>query len=241
MPEIVAIFPLPKMVAFPGQKIPLHIFEPRYRKMIETCLKNDFALGICPPKKVLRKARPFPSIKMAINSNHDLYLPETILSCGKIEIKKNISDGRYLVDLKIEKRIRIDNIIQNIPFYLAEVSEIKSQILNPDLSDVLYKNLLSLLFDIFGKGQRKILEKFLVSYEINKLETLLGRFFEIGILPVNILQKCLEIDIIEERAKVVIEVLRRLKAPINEKKIISRKDAKEGKVLNFTPSRNPQF
>lgn len=239
MPETVAVFPLPKMVAFPGQKIPLHIFEPRYRKMIETCLEKDLSLGVCPPKKVLRKTPPSPSIKKAINSNHDLYLPETILSCGKIEIKKILSDGRYLLDLKIDKRIRITNIIQNIPFYLAEISEMRSQIIDLDLSNVLYKKLLSLLFDIFGKGQREILEKFLVSYEINKLETLLVRFFEIGILPVSILQKCLEIDIIEERAKVVIEVLGRLKIPTNEKKVIPRLSTKEGNLLNFPPSRNP--
>ena len=239
MPETVAVFPLPKMVAFPGQRIPLHIFEPRYRKMIETCLERSLSLAVCPPKKTLRKSPPSSSIKKAINSNHDLYLPETILSCGKIEIKKVLSDGRYLLDLKLEKRIRITKMIQNIPFYLAEVSEMKSQVLNEDLAAGLFKELLALLFEIFGEDQKEILEKFLLSYEINGLETLLVRFFEIGILPVSILQKCLEIDIIEERAKVVIEVLNRLKIPLKKGKTINQKESKEGKVLDFTLSKRP--
>ena len=32
--EEVALFPIPDLVAFPGTVIPLHVFEPRYRKMV---------------------------------------------------------------------------------------------------------------------------------------------------------------------------------------------------------------
>jgi Lon protease-like protein len=32
------VFPLPRVVFFPGTKLPLHIFEPRYRAMMEDCL-----------------------------------------------------------------------------------------------------------------------------------------------------------------------------------------------------------
>lgn len=39
------LFPL-NVVLFPGMPLPLHIFEPRYRLMIERCLDNDSVFGV---------------------------------------------------------------------------------------------------------------------------------------------------------------------------------------------------
>jgi len=39
------LFPLP-LVLFPGVTIPLHIFEPRYRRMLVDCLERDRRFGI---------------------------------------------------------------------------------------------------------------------------------------------------------------------------------------------------
>jgi len=45
MPENIALFPL-NIVAFPGEKINLHIFEPRYKELIKDCLKESGVFGI---------------------------------------------------------------------------------------------------------------------------------------------------------------------------------------------------
>ena len=37
----VRLFPLPNLVLFPGVMQPLHIFEPRYRAMLEAALASD--------------------------------------------------------------------------------------------------------------------------------------------------------------------------------------------------------
>ena len=39
------LFPL-NVVLFPGQTLPLHIFEPRYRAMIQRCIENDTPFGV---------------------------------------------------------------------------------------------------------------------------------------------------------------------------------------------------
>jgi Lon protease-like protein len=39
------LFPLP-LVLFPGEDLPLHIFEPRYKEMIADCLHNKWEFGI---------------------------------------------------------------------------------------------------------------------------------------------------------------------------------------------------
>ena len=45
MPRELAIFPLP-IVLFPGAIQPLHIFEPRYRRLLADCLDGDRRFGI---------------------------------------------------------------------------------------------------------------------------------------------------------------------------------------------------
>ena len=45
MNDKIPIFLLP-LVLLPGEKLPLHIFEEKYKKMIEYCLKNNKKFGI---------------------------------------------------------------------------------------------------------------------------------------------------------------------------------------------------
>lgn len=40
------IFPLPDVVLFPQAMLPLHIFEPRYRQMVQDCLAGDKRLAM---------------------------------------------------------------------------------------------------------------------------------------------------------------------------------------------------
>lgn len=45
------LFPLP-LVLLPGAPVPLHIFEPRYRRLLDDCMEADrcFGLLFCPPE-----------------------------------------------------------------------------------------------------------------------------------------------------------------------------------------------
>src|SRR5215207_10963538 len=50
MPTRLPIFPL-QAVLFPGTPLPLHIFEPRYKRMLADCLAADRRFGITPVTK----------------------------------------------------------------------------------------------------------------------------------------------------------------------------------------------
>ena len=54
-PERIALFPL-NVVLFPGEQLPLHIFEPRYRRMVRECLegKSPFGMLLALPNGVVR-------------------------------------------------------------------------------------------------------------------------------------------------------------------------------------------
>jgi Lon protease-like protein len=239
--EIIAVFPLPKVVAFPGQVFPLHIFEPRYRKMVEWCLENGKRMGICPPQKTLKITPKKESIKKAFNSNHNLYLPQNILSAGEIQVTKVLPDGRFLLNLLVKKRMEVLEWVQNIPFYLASARELPTLTRDHNLSKELFDKLLNVLFQLFGEEQNCILEQFLKTYQINDLETLLLRFFEIGVLPSTILQKCLKIDYIEERAQLVIEVLNTLKGNTLNSKNTKISDGGLEKLAKVLPFSQPNF
>ena len=46
LPPTIPIFPLPNVVLFPNVFLPLHIFEPRYRQMVDDALKGDRIIGM---------------------------------------------------------------------------------------------------------------------------------------------------------------------------------------------------
>jgi len=43
---LMPLFPLPNLVFFPNTRLPLHVFEPRYRQLIADVLARDQRFGI---------------------------------------------------------------------------------------------------------------------------------------------------------------------------------------------------
>jgi Lon protease-like protein len=44
--EGLPIFPLPRVVLMPGEQLPLHVFEPRYRRLVDHCRAEGVPMGI---------------------------------------------------------------------------------------------------------------------------------------------------------------------------------------------------
>lgn len=91
LPERIRIFPLSEVVLFPDTLMPLHIFEPRYRRMLADALATDRLIG------------------MVLVKDPDSEPPEVYpVGCaGTIVEHKSFSDGRSLVVLKGTVRFRI--------------------------------------------------------------------------------------------------------------------------------------
>jgi Lon protease-like protein len=100
--DALPLFPL-NVVLFPGQSLPLHIFEPRYRVMIRQCVENNEPFGI-----VLA------------------YEPDTPVEIGttaRITEVKQLPDGRMDIVTVGEHRFRIHSLRQSEHGYLlGEVS-----------------------------------------------------------------------------------------------------------------------
>jgi Lon protease-like protein len=103
MKSKIAIFPL-NLVVFPYSKYPLHIFENRYKKMIQKCMDNDEGFGI-----IAKIGEEISSIGSYV----------TIL-----KILKKYITGEMDIVVKAQKRFHIlDYVIGPDGYYIANVEE----------------------------------------------------------------------------------------------------------------------
>lgn len=107
LPEVLPVFPLTGVMMLPGTVVPLHIFEPRYRAMVEDALESDKVFGMIQPFSPQDDNRgPQPGME---NRAPDLY---TVGCAGFIEKCDKSPDGRYLLQLKGVNRFRLKNELE---------------------------------------------------------------------------------------------------------------------------------
>lgn len=92
--ERLAIFPLGQAVLFPGTKLPLHIFEPRYRQMVEHALENRTPIAMA----LIDRSRP--------DDEHGRPAVHDVAGVGVIESHEKLPDGRFMVVLQGVERVR---------------------------------------------------------------------------------------------------------------------------------------
>ena len=96
--KIIPIFPL-DLVLFPNQELPLRIFEPRYKQMIDDCMLGKKEFGVCltdPEKTVL-----------GWQASYDIGTIAKIIDCKDIDS----TSGHLLINTKGHRKFRIIRII----------------------------------------------------------------------------------------------------------------------------------
>lgn len=102
LPEVLPIFPLTGVLLLPETVLPLHIFEPRYRNMVEDALGAEGIFGMLQPVVPRQDNRPLPGDEKEIP---DLY---KVGCAGFIVRWEKSSDGRYVLELKGVNRFRAE-------------------------------------------------------------------------------------------------------------------------------------
>jgi len=123
----IAIFPIPNSVCFPGTVFPLHVFEPRYRTMIKSCLKTGQLLAVAHTEKVLSESKCNGSLQEALQSNQTTYKPCSIFSAGRCELLDTLDDGRMYLQVHLESRFIAVNEIQALPYSVFECQLIEDK------------------------------------------------------------------------------------------------------------------
>lgn len=100
--DVLPVFPLTGSLLLPGNFLPLNIFEPRYRNMVEDALEGHRLIGMIQP--LIPRNDNWPDLD-AEPDRPDLY---AIGCVGRIEESERQEDGRYLILLRGLTRFRIE-------------------------------------------------------------------------------------------------------------------------------------
>ena len=127
--SLLALFPL-DVVLFPGAPLPLHIFEPRYREMVNECLEQK---------------RPFGMVRVNKNALAEIGCTAVILN-----VSKKYEDGRLDIVTEGKQRFEIVQLSQERSFLQGEVlffEDEPGQVAATDLETVvqLHEKLLEIL------------------------------------------------------------------------------------------------
>jgi len=182
--KTIPMFPL-GLVLFPGQILPLHIFEDRYRTMVEEIIDKDREFGV-----------------VLIERGSEVGGGDTRKSVGTLaEIidSEKSKDGRWLLITKGRKRIEASRWLEDSPYPRAEVSFLdEEEFISCDVQEWLkivthMRKVLAILAEL-GDDVAPI------SINISD-DPLLGSFQMSSILPITPFdsQKLLEVASVDER------------------------------------------
>lgn len=102
------LFPLPDVVLFPQEVLPLHIFEPRYRMMLRTALAEDRRFGV-------------------VRWDPESQSTAAVGCCAEIIHCQTQDDDRSNIVTMGQQRFRVLEILREAPFRVGLVSWIEDE------------------------------------------------------------------------------------------------------------------
>ncbi len=204
-PDRIPLFPL-NVVLFPGEHLPLHIFEPRYRRMVRECLESESPFGML------------------------LALPDGVARVGCsaeiLNVTKRYEDGRMDILTVGRQPYRIVDLFTDDPLLQGRVDYLEDE--DSVLDFRRQKELIELYeacYTLLSAGMPGSLEESrpeLLSYAIA------------GALPLDLLwkQKILELRSEAERQDRLLTYLRDWARHLQKVGTLRHRDAGDGHGLN---------
>ena len=108
----IPLFPL-NVVLMPGAPLPLHIFEERYKQMVDECLKEESEFGmVFADESGTRKVGCTARI---------------------VELVERYDDGRMLILVEGSRRFKLNNVLTGKPYYVGEIEYFEEEPEEPDV------------------------------------------------------------------------------------------------------------
>lgn len=107
------LFPLNNVVLFPGMRLPLHIFEERYKAMIGECAQQESPFGVLlirEGQEVGEPAEPFQ-----------------VGTTARIIQVERLDEGRMNIMTRGERRFEVVEIVQRVPHLVGLVKYLEEE------------------------------------------------------------------------------------------------------------------
>jgi len=201
------LFPL-NLVLYPGEQLPLHIFEERYKELSRYCLDHDVAFGI-------------------IRSEEET-LAEVGTTARIEEVVSRYEDGRMDIRVTGEERFRLLEVHDEKRYYTADVVLIdeEQQELSLDLKERVITQHMKLL-ELAGRTVRPDLYQ-----DVEALSYVLAQN---AALDGAQKQELLEIEGENERIRYLIDHFESLIPRVEEKEDVHRRIRSNGHFKDFPP------
>ena len=183
------LFPLPDTVLFPGMPLPLHIFEHRYRKMVEDALASHRSIGMS-------------LLKPGWEEDYEGRPPIYPIGCsGTIVQHERLEDGRYDIVLRARSRFRVLEEHGGEPYRLATVETLSDHPGDEDALDRLRTQVLATIARA-ADGPKSLVLQGELPHEL--LVNALSQ--SLGLSPVE-KQSLLDCDTLEARYERLLKIL----------------------------------
>ena len=124
LPPAIPLFPLPNVVLFPNVFLPLHIFEPRYRRMVADALAGDRIIGM-----VL--------LRPGWEGDYEGCPPVYPIGCaGLVTHAEPLPDGRYNIVLRGLEKFRIAHEDASRGYRMAQVESLLEDVREGDRATI---------------------------------------------------------------------------------------------------------
>ncbi|MDB6038416.1 MAG: peptidase lon domain protein [Verrucomicrobiales bacterium] len=135
LPPTVPVMTLSNSILFPGSMLPLHIFEPRYKKMLADVLEGDRMFAIAMRKPGSQRETP-----------------SSIAGIGLVRAAVTRPDGSAHVVLQGLARVRLKNVQQYKPYRIQHVNALRTTGNDSLAVDALSAKVLDLVAERFQQG-----------------------------------------------------------------------------------------
>ncbi len=192
MKTTIPLFPL-NLVVFPSSKRPLHIFEERYKIMINDCLQNNTGFGIT-----------------TVADNEVSRIGSYVLIT---EVLKKYDNGEIDIVVQCRERFEINTTEAGMHgFLVADVSDYND--INSDVDESLLSKMLSKFKELTERVSLKLEDNFWKNYEKSTRKSF--KLAEKAGLTLELQQKLLSLRDENNRMELIIDHLEKLDEIIDE-------------------------
>ena len=199
-----ALFPL-NLVLFPGMRLPLHIFEERYKAMIGACIEGEEPFGVLLIKEGQESGEPAEPVQVG--------------TTARITQVNRLEEGRLNILTQGERRFELVEVIQTRPHMVGLVrylEEESGEVLESILVEIReeYATFLKQLATVAGGWNSRVE----LPEEPSQLsaEVIAGLSSSIEV-PTEVRQRLLETPAIQSRLELVLPLLKQGNELMQEK------------------------
>jgi len=190
--RIIPLFPLPNLVLFPGVRVPLHIFEPRYREMIADVADGERVIGMM----LLKGDRPAD-----FHANPDIF---EIGCAGRVNELVRLSDGRYNLVLEGFAEFRVLREIRERSYRQAEVQWCPVQPASLECDVETFEGLREMLFSYLGPPAKEAWRMLVEQRGLRGAELINFLCFHLDLAPI---EKQTMLEALGDRVESLLDVL----------------------------------